>query len=85
MVTKSNKITLKYDLWVIWKNRINFYTLIAHSQVGTIQPQDTRRPFLTPERQDGVRKTLKLISLCDLGGKKDFCKSSNYIPKRRQR
>ena len=30
MVIKSNKITLEYDLWVIWKNHINFYTLATN-------------------------------------------------------
>jgi formylglycine-generating enzyme required for sulfatase activity len=30
MVIKSNRITLEYDLWVIWKNQINLYTLITN-------------------------------------------------------
>src|SRR5690349_15817535 len=44
--------------------------------VRKIQPQSAQRPLPSPGCTGPGRKALKLIFLCDLCGKKDFCKSS---------
>src|SRR3990172_2408302 len=42
VVTKSNKITLEYDLWVIWKNHINFYTLATNRNYSAVIARSER-------------------------------------------